>query len=331
MKKIFTLFLIAITMVFALTGCGMQSMGYQAQYWHENIATTDYHPFKEVIEYAVKVVNKTPSNASEISNKDIKMEIISGKFITTLEMLQTDEGVPYYSYITELLINGKYTFKETVKEFKNDVKSTTTFKTIVNDFMPISSTKSSSITTTIIGTASGYAVYDFTYSYDVNYGEKDATTKYSLNSIGEKETEPIVTNNTYKKYTENPYVDSELLLLLPRAYTYDKSFMKSFTTIDVVTQKMQKMSYFAGTQKTDVPDIKSFNLKYLLNGNEVGAEDFKAAKVQVLIDNTFSGSAMEAYYSNDHTTHRHRMVKCYTALNDSLGYLEYTIKSVAQV
>ena len=90
------------------------------------------------------------------------------------------------------------------------------------------------------------------------------------------------------------------------------------------------MTYYAGTDKTDVPDIKSFNLSYLLNGNEVGGGELKAAKIKVMINDTFSGTAMEAYYANDHETHRHRMVKCYTALNDSLGYLEYTIKNVTQ-
>ena len=66
-------------------------------------------------------------------------------------------------------------------------------------------------------------------------------------------------------YNEKPYVDSELLLLLPRAFSYDSSFMKNFNTIDVVTQKLQKMTYYAGTDKTDVPDIKSFNLSYCGN------------------------------------------------------------------
>lgn len=329
MKKLLTIFLILILTIFTFTGCGTETMGYKAQYWHENLATTDYHPFSEVIEYDVNVVTKTPSNATEVSNKNIKMEITSGKYVTTLKM-EEENGVPYYVYETELLIEGKYTFKEEVKEFVNDVKSKTVFKTIVNDFMPISSTKFSTNTTTITATADGYLLYDFVYDYSLTYGEKDATAKYSLNAIGEKETEPVVTNNSYKKYNEKPYVDSDLLLLLPRAFTYDKSFMKNFNTIDVVTQKLQKMTYYAGTDKTDVPDIKSFNLKYNLNENEVGGEELKAAKVKVMINDTFSGTAMEAYYANDHQTHRHRMVKCYTALNDSLGYLEYTIKNVTQ-
>ena len=335
MKKLLTIFLILITTVFAFTGCGSETMGYQAQYWHENIATTGYHPFSEEVEYEVKVVNKTPSNSTEISNEYVKMEITSGKFITTLKMeMDEDSKTPYYIYETKLLIKGKYLFKgaedEDVKEFENDVKSTTLFKTIVNEFMPISSTKSSSKTTTIIGATNGYAVYDFVYSYDINYGEKDATSSYTLNSIGETEISPIVKNYTYKKYNEKPYVDSELLLLLPRAFTYEKSFMKGFSTIDVITQKTQSMTYYAGTEKTDVPDIKSFNLKYNLNGNDVGGEELKAAKVRVMINETFSGAAMEAYYANDHETHRHRMVKCYTALNESMGYLEYTIKNVIQ-
>ena len=90
------------------------------------------------------------------------------------------------------------------------------------------------------------------------------------------------------------------------------------------------MAYNSTSNNTSTPDIKTFNLKYKLDGSEVGGEEFKAAKVNTVIDDTFSGRPIEAYYANEHTTHRHRMVKCYTALNESLGYLEYTVKSVIQ-
>ncbi len=330
MKKFITTILIAIISIFALTGCGATSIGFKAQYWHENIATTDYHPLTEVIEYEIKLVNKTPSNSTEVSNKDVKMEITSGKYVATLKMEEDENKKPYYYYKTELILEGKYIFDKEEKSFINDVTTETTFNTIVNDFMPISSKKSSSKTTTVIEANDGYALYDFTYNYTVNYGEENAVTKYELNAFGDKQTSPIVKDNTFKNYKKELYIDNELLLLLPRTFAYDSGFVKNFTTIDVVTQKIQNMSYNAVTQSANNPDIKSFNLKYKLNGSEVGSDEFKTARVSTVIDDTFSGAAIEAYYANEHPTHRHRMVKCYTQLNESLGYLEYTIKSVVQ-
>ncbi len=330
MKKIITLLLILVISVFTLTGCGETPIGFNAQYWHENIATTDYHLLHEVTEYEVNIVNKTPSNASEVSNKYFKMVIESGKYVTTLKMQEDENRKPYYYYKTELYLQGKYVFDNEEKPFVNDVSTETTFKTIVNDFMPISTKKQSNKTTTVIETTKGYALYDFTYNYSINYGEKDANTKYELNAIGEKQTTPIIKETTFSKYNKEAYIDNELLLLLPRTFNYDSGFIKNFTTIDVVTQKVQKMMYTSTSNNTSTPDIKTFNLKYRLNGSDVGGEEFKVARVSTVIDDTFSGTPIEAYYANEHSTHRHRMVKCYTALNESLGYLEYTVKSVVQ-
>lgn len=330
MKKIITILLIMVISIFALTGCGETPIGFKAQYWHENIATTDYHPLTEVTEYEVKIANKTPNNATEVSNKNIKMEIASGRYVTTLKMQEDENKMPYYYFKTELYLQGKYVFNNQEIPFENDVVSETTFNTIVKDFMPISTKKQSSRTTTVIATADGYALYDFTYNYSIDYGSEDAKTRYELNTIGENKTTPIVKENTFSKYNKEEYIDNELLLLLPRAFDYDSGFITNFTTIDVVTQKVQNMAYNATSKNTNNPDIKSFNLKYKLNGSEVGSEDFKVAKVSAGINDTFSGANIEAYYANEHTTHRHRMVKCYTALNESLGYLEYTVKSVVQ-
>ncbi len=331
MKKLITFLLLAIISIFSLTGCsGVQTMGFKAQYWLKNVASTGYSPFSEVVEYDVKVVNVKPTNSVEYSNANLKMEVTSGTYTTKLSMKQDEGGAPYYLYETELQIEGKYVLDKEERPFNNNVKSSTKFKTIVDDFAPISSSKSSTDTTTVTKISNGYAVYNFRYNYAISYGDKNAETNYELSLIGEAESEPIRKDTVFKKYNEGLYVDNELLLLLPRAYSYDSSFTKEFTTIDVVTQATQKMAYSSTTQNTGSADVKSFNLKYLLNGDEVGSEDFKAARVTAYINETFSGVDIEAYYSVDHETHRHRMVKCYTPLNDSLGYLEYTIKSATQ-
>ena len=145
MKKFITILLIAIISLFALTGCGETPIGFKAQYWHENISTTDFHSLTEVTVYEVNVVDKTPSNASEVSNEHVKIVLTSGTYVTTLQMKEDENKKPYYYYKTELYLEGKYVFESEEKPFVNDVITETTFKTIVNDFMPISTKKQSSL------------------------------------------------------------------------------------------------------------------------------------------------------------------------------------------
>ena len=319
MKKFLTLLLVIVTATFLFTGCDSTSMSYKAQYWHENIAVTDYHPFSEICEYDVKIAKSKPSNSTEVLNELVSMEISSGKYVTTLKMSTLENGKPCYIYTTKLLIEGKYVFKNAETPFKNDVETNTVFKTIVDDFMPISSSKKSNSTTTVIATNDSFNVYDFNYEYNINYKEKNAETKYKLNSnVVNNESgkvEPIEKNTTFKNYADGPYVDNELLLLLPRAYDYSVAFSRSFNTIDVVTQKSHKMAYYGMTSDGKNADIKKFNIKYKLNGVEISDEALSAAKVNVKIDDT---------------THRHRMVKSYVALNDMMGYLEYSLVNVIQ-
>ncbi len=331
MKKFLTSLLIVVISIYALTGCGaIKSMGYKAQYWHANVATTDFLALNEQVEYDVKVVNTRPNNSTEVSNQYLKMEVNNGKYITKLIMDRDENGEPYYLYETELDLEGKYIVGEEEYPFDNKVTSSTKFKNIISEFKPITSSKQSTKTTTATLINQNYVIYDFTYNYTINYGEKDATSRFELNTLGEKETVPVVKNSTFKKYNSTPYVDNELLLLLPRAYSYDAGVLAEFSTIDVVTNQKYNMMYNGNNSSNRGPDIKKFNLSYKLNGEEVGGNEFETARMSIGISDTFAGSIIEAYYAVDHNVHRHRMVKCYTALNDSLGYLEYTISSATQ-
>ncbi len=331
MKKFLTSLLIVIISIFSLTGCGaVKTMGYKAQYWHSNISTTDFLSLNEQVIYDVKVVNTKPNNSTEVTNPYLKMEITNGKYITKLTMNKDENNEPYYLYETELILDGKYIVEEEEFPFENNVKSSTKFKNIISEFKPITSEKQSTKSTTVALIDQKYRLYNFTYNYNINYGAKDATSHYVLNAFGESESEARVKDSTFKKYTDTPYVDNELLLLLPRAYNYDTGFLIEFSTIDVVSNTKHNMIYNGSSNGTTTPDLKKFNLTYNLNGEEVGDNEFETARVSMEINDTFSGALIDAYYAVDHKTHRHRMVKCYTALNESLGYLEYTISSATQ-
>ena len=323
-----TTILLLVTLTFCLTGCGSTAMGFDAPYWHNELAFTGYTHFYEKIEYDVKVVTSTPSNSSEVKNEKAKMEITSSSYVTELEM--TEDG--RYTYKTSLLVTGNFVVNGEVFPFNNDLTTTTVFENFSKDFAPVSSTRESKSSSSIYMASTGYEVYDLAYNYTITYSDNKAETTYVLkNNSGEREEQ--TTSNTYKKYNKNGYIDNNLLTLLPRAYKLDEPFSKKFSSIDVVTQKNTKLMYYAASTDASTADVKKFNLEYLKDDTTFNGE-ISCAKVNIMQDDTFSGAAIEAYYALDdlaptlHKEHNHRLIKAYTLINDNLGYLEYTIKSV---
>ena len=328
MKKLLTLTLVAIIFLFSLTGCGTTSLGAKAQYWYEDEAVTGYKAINETIEYEVSVVKTTPSNSQEVKNEYVSMKIDKGTYVINLQTSVDDNGNDCYLYTTTLEIKGKYLSKDQEYEFLDNVTTSTKFYNIVKDFKPISSQKTSTCSTVIIPDENGYSLTQFAYEYNIKYDENTASTNYKLDVIGKDGTENLETRQVnYKDYLKTAFVDNELLTLIPRAYSYETGFTTYFSTLDVVSQKIQKMTYF-GTSQNSQSDIKNFNLFYDLGEEKIGAENLQVAKVKIVIDDTFAGYPIEAYYITDHKTHRHRMAEAYTALNNNIGYLKYKIKKV---
>ena len=328
MKKFLIATLVAIMFLFSLTGCGVSSLSLKAQYWYEDETVTGYKEINETIEYDVSVVYKTPSNSNEVKNENIWMEIENGTYTVNLRSSVDSKGNPCYEYSTSLAIDGKYVSKTDSFSFNDRVTSTTKFYNIIKEFKPISTKKTSTCSTVVASGQEGYGVMQFAYEYTIDYQEKNAITNYKLDLLGESDTKVVENRKeTFKNYLENAYVDNELLTLIPRTYGYDTAFSVTFNTIDVVTQKNQKMLYSAVGSDSKI-DIKNLEIFYELGGETVGAKDLAVAKVKIMIDDTFSGYPIETYYITDHKTHRHRMALAYTALNNDVGYLEYKISKV---
>ncbi len=330
MKKILTTALVGVMLLFSLSGCGTQTLNLKGQYWYEDSSIMTYKQIDETIEYEVSVVNTTPSNSAELKNDSVWMEIDNGKYTVNLTNRQEEGGKEYYEYSTILEIEGKYVSTENAEgyKFKDKTTTTTKFYNILNQFKPISTKKVSECTSTVSASENGYEFIQYAYEYTVDYQDKNALTSYRLDVIGEPENLNLENRQaTFKDYLKTPYIDNELLTLIPRTFSYDSVIATYFSTIDVVTQKNQKMVYSSiGSDKN--LDTKNLDVRYLLDETEVGSESLTVARVKIMIDGTFTGYPIEAYYITDHKTHRHRMAYLYTALNNNIGYLKYKIKKV---
>lgn len=318
MKKILLSLLVAILSITFLTGCGATSYSFDSAYWQQD-TTAPLEKVNEVSVYEVKVASQTLSNKTIVNNEEVSMEITSGTYVTTLKNT-TYNDTPCYLYTTQLTLNGVYKFNNESKEFSDNFITNSYFKPYSNNFAPIKSTKTSNSNTIYYNGD----IVNFSYEYEINYSGSTAKTTYVRKDKDGKVEESKSKN--YSDFNDGTYIDNDLLLLMPRTININNSVNVSFSTIDVVRQAKVGMSY-----SSDNKDVKVLeNFSYLKNGTTINT-NLEVKKITTSITDKFTGTPIESYYAkntNDSKDNRQRLIKVYTPLNDSLGYLEYTLISV---
>ena len=321
MKKTLTLIITTVFLLLNMASCGLPStINYEGKYWYAD-ATASSNIYEQIT-YDVKVVSRTESNSNEVKNEFVSLVLDSGSFVTTL----SKDG-DNYLYETSLNVSGNYVYGNEKHPLNDDLQSKAVFS--VNGFNPVYSEKKSNSTTTLALLNNAYTLINYSYDYKVEYKGNNAQTTYT-SKIANDPAKTIT--NTYKNYTDNAYIDNELVTFMPRAINFNnkETYSLAFTTIDVLTQKLHDMTYTTATNNSKI-DVKNFTFTYdnVINDEKVTYTENKiqVIKVLLMINDTFSGSTIELYYAMDHQTHRHRLIKAYTPLNDQMGYMEYTIKS----
>ncbi len=319
MKKLITAIILSIFLAFTITGCGAKTLSYAGAYWHES--GSGFVGFNETNVYSVEVVSTKPSNSTELVNEYVSLVIEDGEYTTNLKMLNDETHGNYYAYTTTLKIKGKYVFETQEFAFEDDITTTTLFNSFAKDFSVIRSNRKSNNSTTLLAATSGYEITKASYEFNIEYGSSDAVlTRTIINSLNEESKD----TTTIKKYAKSNYVDNELILLMPRAYKYDTPFTDNFNSISGVDKRNLGLYYTTATNNNETT-ISSFNVSYEHNGVQTTSETLQAIMFRIGLDSTFSGPSIDAYYLIDQKTHRHKMLCAYTALNDSLGYLKYTL------
>ncbi|MBO5850843.1 MAG: hypothetical protein J6R29_00740 [Clostridia bacterium] len=342
MKKLTTLFALLLASLFLFTGCVSASITYDGEFWNKNPA--GFTRIEETTVYDVKVVNTTPSYEDEIKNEHLKLEISDGTYTVTLKGVFADAN--YYVLETELIVKGQYVYGENTIPVDDYVKTYTKFKSRANGFTPVYSMRTTfnektgkqHYNTSMYSYASGYVESNLRYEYSIEYSGKDATSKLVYGApIRDENTNEIIDEQTieetftYKNYNDGAYIDNNLITFLPRAFNIKDDFYKGFSTIDVSNHEVKKMFYTVSSSSNSVSQQTFENLTYdyLIDGTLQTVESgFPTLRLYSAIDGTFTGAAIELYYASDASTHRHRLIKSYSALNDNMGFIEYTIKSV---
>lgn len=305
-KKITTLIIAVISML-TFAGCNQQPLNVNGNYWFYDSSSIP-QGFEEVLTYNVEVASKTPSNSKEVKYEGYYYENTTGLLVTKL---QTKIGQKNrYIYTTTFSFSGTYVTPTKSTPFSD---SWTTITEFYDDYTPIYSEKvyNSELTNSA-------------YKYRIDYAEDKATCTLTQYPGTENE---VVDNFDFSKYKGNAFIDNDLVMLFPRLFNIDSSFVQQFKTIDVLSRKNHNMQYAAVVVEEKV-DVKSLN-NYTVNGNPI-KEDEKTITcnhVTINITDDFAGSNIETYYATDHKTHRHRLIEAYTVISGGLGYMKYSLVS----
>ena len=306
LKFLTAIVLASFTML--LAACGNTTLKADGFYWFENASSFPTN-FVETLTYDVTVAHVTPSDSTEVKLDGYTLNLDEGVYTTTLKTIAgTNER---YEYVTELKLRGSYVTPTETKEFYDTVTTTSEF---LKDLTPVKTKK------VYTSELSSYA-----YEYEITYsgGNANCTLVEFIGTASEN-----TSTFAFNKLNEKAYVDNDLMLLYGRLFNYSASYSQTFYTIDMLSKKVHEMTYRAGISNENL-DVKSLD-NYTINGVAPTEAKVNCVRVGISINDTFSGSSIEAYYATNHQTDRHRLIETYTRITGGLGYLKYSLKS-AQV
>ena len=311
MKKFikYSTLIVLIVLTLAFTACSNAPLSVNGHYWFKEPASFPIG-FEEVLTYDVSFVHKTQSNSNEVKKEGYEILVEDGKLITTLKTEQ-DASNKKYVYKTEFYLKASFvTPNNEPYSFEDSFVAESKF---TSDFKPISTTKVYKST-----------LSNYNYEYQITYGGKNA--EVSLIEYAKTEYETPV-NYTINNYLDGAFIDNDAILFLPRAFNIDSSFNVQFSTIDVLSRKLQPMAYQAYLSDENKIDVKN-----LPNPLATEGELIECNHITLRINDTFAGSPIECYYATKHTPYRHRLIELYTTFNfdvfGKLGYLKYQLVNV---
>ena len=117
----------------------------------------------------------------------------------------------------------------------------------------------------------------------------------------------------------------EVILFAPRGYNIagKNNFSVAFNSLDVVSKKVRSV-YFTAVTGDDAVAV-SVECPANINNEDRAVQ---TVRVAVALSGTFTGANIECYYATQDSD-RKRLIECYTKVNDNLGYLKYSLKTVS--
>ena len=294
--------------------------------WLHNADVSAVSQVYEKNVYNVAFVASVP----EDTTKSFLTADLNGTLTTCLEN-SSYNGVSCYKFSTELTIEGEYVYTASKKATVNDVVTSESYFLGLSDKLTPLYSKKQLLSTVpavsdVIADGAVFGTMDYTVETIYNRESKEARV---IITCGEKATEGFEVDNSdeiIKDYSaEGTFFDNESLMFIPRAADLSEGsgFSAYFYTLNALENKTQKMYLSLNSSNpTSTVEIPEF----VNDAGPVSNKKFTVYNVGLSIANTFSGSAIELYYSTEPNSYR-QLIKMSTQLAYSSGKLVYTLKS----
>jgi hypothetical protein len=270
------------------------------------------------------------STIPEDTTKNYLTANLDGALTTILEK-SSYNGEACYKFSTELKLEGEYIYTASKKATVNDVVTSESYFLGLSDKLaPLYSKKSVLSTVPAISDmiVDGAVFGTMNYTVETIYN-RESKEAHVIVINGENATDGFKVNNSdevIKDYSsEGTFFDNESLMFIPRAADLSEGsgFSAYFYTLNALENKTQKMYLSLNSSNpTSTVEIPEF----VNDAGPVSNKKFTVYNVGLSISNTFSGSAIELYYSTEPNSYR-QLIKMSTQLAYSSGKLVYTLKS----
>ena len=326
--------LLAITTLFSTACFGSQSTAVNTNLvaksnWLQNQDASSVGEVYERNVYDVAFQSTIP----EDSTKAYLTANLSGSLITVLEK-SSYNGEACYKFSTELKVEGEYIYTASKKATVNDVVTSEAYFLGLSDKLaPLYSKKSLHSTVPAISDAiiDGAVFGTMEYTVETTYN-RESKEAHVVVTCGENASDNFKVNNSdeiIKDYSSSgTFFDNECFMFIPRAADLNEKngFSAYFNTISTLENKMQKMYLSLNSSNpTSTIEIADF----VTDAGTIANKKFTVFNVTLSISNTFSGSAIELFYSTEPNSYR-TLVRMSTQIAYSSGKLVYTLKSTSR-
>ena len=325
--------ILALTTLFSTACFGSQSTAVNTNLvaksnWLQNPDASSVGEVYERNVYDVAFQSTIP----EDSTKAYLTADLSGSLITVLEK-SSYNGEACYKFSTELKVEGKYSYDSKNADVNDVVTSEAYFLGLSDKLAPLYSKKSLHSTVPAVSDAiiDGAVFGTMEYTVETTYN-RESKEAHVVVTCGENASDNFKVNNSdeiIKDYSSSgTFFDNECFMFIPRAADLNEKngFSAYFNTISTLENKMQKMYLSLNSSNpTSTIEIADF----VTDAGTIANKKFTVFNVTLSISNTFSGSAIELFYSTEPNSYR-TLVRMSTQTAYSSGKLVYTLKSTSR-
>ena len=312
---------------------GSDSVSYeifQGSHWLKSAEATGVEQVNETCTYAVVFEANVPEDKNA---HFLTATLTEGSLVTTLTK-DAYEGTACYKFTTSLVVKGTYFYNDMQATIDDEITSEAYFLGINNKLVPLYSKKYNRTTVPVISSLISNPKFGtMEYQTTTVYNLEDKTATVTVTAL-DASSEGFKVNNstkTYSNVTSNVFFDNETLLFAPRAAGLsDKGFSSSFYTIDAVSQKVLNIKMTVSSSNP------TSEIEFAKNGVEGGAvldgitiQKLPVYNLQLAINDTFSGSALELFFATDTKNHYRRLVQYKQQLAYSAGTFVFTLANAS--